>query len=286
MKNAISVLITTYLPKKYNYECIAKICKQFPNVIIYDNSVSNNVKKKLLLLQSEYSHLEIFFNSKNMGIATALNKGVEKLKNNFAWILFFDQDTLIANNLNLIVKKFIHNNEFDILGLNYKSDDKDFIDIGSIFIPAKRTIISGMLVNSFVFNAIRFRDDFFLDMVDHDFCYRAKNSGLTILKTKSAFIKHKIGNIKENRFLFIKKKRLNHNNFRYYIIARNKILFDKLNENHLRIKTLYKLIFEFFLIIFFDRQVLKKLKAHFFGILHGLTNKHIDLPLIIKRFEL
>lgn len=285
MKKDIAVVLTTFYPNKKNYHCISKICEQFSKVVIYDNSVSLKVKKNLLSLQSEYIHLEIIFNSKNLGLASSLNYGVMKLKKIYAWILFFDQDTLIADNLNLKTKEIIVNHKFDILGLNYQysknlSNDESFLQ------SSNRTIISGMLVNSLVFNNLSFRNNFLLDLVDHDFCFRAKNIGFKIFKTKEPLIKHRIGNMKENKFLFMMKKRLNHNNFRYYLMARNKIWFDKLNKNHLRISTLRKLVFEFFLIMFFDKNVVKKLKAHFFGICHGLSNKNHDLPSIIKRFGL
>lgn len=285
MKKDIAVVLTTFYPNKKNYHCISKICEQFSKVVIYDNSVSLKVKKNLLSLQSEYIHLEIIFNSKNLGLASSLNYGVMKLKKIYAWILFFDQDTLIADNLNLKTKEIIVNHKFDILGLNYQysknlSNDESFLQ------SSNRTIISGMLVSSLVFNNLSFRNNFLLDLVDHDFCFRAKNIGFKIFKTKEPLIKHRIGNMKENKFLFMMKKRLNHNNFRYYLMARNKIWFDKLNKNHLRISTLRKLVFEFFLIMFFDKNVVKKLKAHFFGICHGLSNKNHDLPSIIKRFGL
>lgn len=285
MKNDIAVVLTTFYPNKKNFNCISKICEQFSKVVIYDNSASLKVKKNLLSLQSEYIHLEIIFNSKNLGIASSLNYGVMKLKKIYAWILFFDQDTLIADNLDVKIKEIIDNHTFDILGLNYQysknlSNDESFLQ------SSNRTIISGMLVSSLVFNNLSFRNNFLLDLVDHDFCFRAKNIGLKIFKTKEPLIKHRIGNIRENKFLFMVKKRLNHNNFRYYLMARNKIWFDKLNKNHLRISTLRKLVFEFFLIILFDKQVLKKLRAHFFGIYHGLSNKSHDLPSIIKRFGL
>lgn len=284
MKKDIAVVLTTFFPNKKNFYCISKICEQFSKILIYDNSASLEVKKKLLSLKSKYVHLELIFNPKNLGIASSLNSGVLKL-NKYEWILFFDQDTLIQDNLNIHIKKFIANNKFDILGLNYQYS-KNFSNNESFIESSKRTIISGMLVNSLVFNSLTFRNNFLLDLVDHDFCFRAKNKGFRIFKTKQPLIKHSIGNMSENKFLFIMKKRLNHNNFRYYLIARNKIWFDKLNKNHLCINTLWKLIFEFFLIILFDKQVVKKLRAHFFGIYHGLSNKSHDLPSIIKRFGL
>lgn len=283
MKNDIAVVLTTFFPNKKNFHCISKICEQFSKVVIYDNSASLEIKKKLLSLESEYIHLEIIFNPKNLGIASSLNYGVIKLKKIYSWILFFDQDTLITDNLNVNIKEIIVNNRFDILGLNYQYS-KNLSNDESLLEPSNRTIISGMLVNSLVFNNLSFRNNFLLDLVDHDFCFRAKKLGLNIFKTKEQLIKHRIGDMKENKFLFMVKKRLNHNNFRYYLMARNKIWFDKLNKNYLRISTLRKLIFEFFLIILFDKHATRKLKAHFFGICHGLSNKNHDLPSIIERF--
>lgn len=289
MKIDIFAIITTFFPSNSNLINIKKICNQFNNILIFDNSCNEAVKKNLTSFFSGLKHVKIIYSVENRGIGFAFNQAIKHIGFTYSWFILFDQDSIVSGSIKKYLNHYLIKNKFDILSLSYSekklSNKKTFgLNLYEIY-PVKRSIISGMVISSKVLKKIKFRENFYLDMVDHDFCYRAINSGFVMAKTRKDFIFHKVGDTQINKFIFLKKKRLNHNIFRYYLMSRNKILFDKYNHGYLKSKTIYKLFKEVFLIIFFDTKKLKKLHAHLFGIKDGIFPKQFKLNQIRMMFS-
>jgi rhamnosyltransferase len=66
-----------------------------------------------------------------------------------------------------------------------------------------------------------FRDEFFIDYVDADFCFRARTMGLRVIKTRKSLMSHAIGASTQHDILGIHKWTSNHSADRRYYIARN-----------------------------------------------------------------
>ena len=90
----IGALIITYNPDlivlKKNFEAIKD---QVDEIAIVDNG-SNNINKILNITNKE---AKIIKNDKNMGIAFALNQGMEFFKKNgYSWVITLDQDSILS----------------------------------------------------------------------------------------------------------------------------------------------------------------------------------------------
>ena len=66
-----------------------------------------------------------------------------------------------------------------------------------------------------------FREEFFIDYVDMEYCFRARALGYRIIRTRRPIMSHTIGSISEHNVLWMKKWTFNHATDRRYYIARN-----------------------------------------------------------------
>jgi rhamnosyltransferase len=83
-------------------------------------------------------------------------------------------------------------------------------------------ITSGMLVRRSCFEKVaRFREDFFVDCVDIDFCLRLRRADVRIVRDKSLTLPHSIGDGRDHRLLFATVRVLHYAAWRHYWVARN-----------------------------------------------------------------
>ena len=79
-----------------------------------------------------------------------------------------------------------------------------------------------MLVRRSCFAAVPgFREEFFVDCVDIDFCLRLRRAGVRIVRDKRAVLPHSIGDGRDHRLLFLPVRVLHYAAWRHYWVARN-----------------------------------------------------------------
>ena len=66
-----------------------------------------------------------------------------------------------------------------------------------------------------------FREEFFIDYVDSEYCFRARAKGFRVIKTRKPLMSHAIGAATEHSVLWMNKWTSNHSADRRYYIARN-----------------------------------------------------------------
>ena len=92
----------------------------------------------------------------------------------------------------------------------------------------KTVITSGSLVSVGVYDAIGpFRDAFFIDHVDDEYCLRARKMGYRVLSTCKPVMLHSVGASTLHRLLWKKTGVTNHPPFRRYYMTRNHIILMK-----------------------------------------------------------
>jgi rhamnosyltransferase len=81
---------------------------------------------------------------------------------------------------------------------------------------------SGSLLSLEAFRHIgTFREEFFIDYVDNEYCARAWHKGYLVVKARQSLMVHKIGSPARQRFLWMTKHTRNHSADRLYYQARN-----------------------------------------------------------------
>jgi rhamnosyltransferase len=94
-------------------------------------------------------------------------------------------------------------------------------------------ITSGNLLRLSAYNvAGPFRDDYFIDYVDHEYCLRLRSCGYKILQISNAFLEHQIGTITTHWYLYRTIQLGNHSPLRRYYSFRNRFYF---NETYRRL---------------------------------------------------
>jgi len=185
------------------------------NVIIVDNGSSNIDDLRLLIASCRNCFL--IENSTNQGIAYAQNIGIKKaIQNNAEYILFFDQDSSVESNfvqhlyedynavkeqnipIAAIGPRFIDERyNFYYPGLKLNNIGLiDKFDVSHIKDPCEASVLisSGTLVSIDALKEIGLmREEFFIDFVDTEWCFRALSKGYKIYISKKAFMKHSIG---------------------------------------------------------------------------------------------
>ena len=273
-------------------------------VVLYnpDNSVINNVgtyindleilyvidnseqANEIIISQLKESE-KVYYHSnyKNKGIANALNTAAYlAIEKNYKVLLTMDQDSSFKQG---DVKKLL-NNYIDLSnsGLNigivcpyhghksikipkYKKDSK----------LVRTTMTSGNIINLNAFTETGgFKEDLFLDYVDHEFCLRLRKNKYLIVLYYAIVLNHNQGSISYRKFLGRKIYTTNHEAFRRYYITRNRFFVIKNYgwfDLYFGFKDIKDFVAETIKIILYEKDKKNKIYYTYLGLRHFFENK-------------
>lgn len=229
---------------KYNYNIYVGIITYNPNIerlneninavidgaeiIIVDNN-SENINDIEYII-NKYPNIKIIKNSKNLGIAKALNQAMEYgYMNSYDWMLTLDQDSVCPfEYINKMSNIFNVEKKIGIVAPTIIDRNTGIVGhkINNMYKLVRTCISSGSFVNIKAWKDIGGYDEsMFIDSVDFEFCYRMRKNKYKILQTSDIKLLHEIGNRRNYKFLFWKVKVNGHSAFRKYYIARNNIYY-------------------------------------------------------------
>lgn len=274
-----SATVIWYNPDNENINNIKTYINYVEKIYIIDNSMKNNMKLSSSLNNDK---IEYVYNNKNLGIAKALNLACEKAINDgFEWILTMDQDSSFDSDG---IKKYFEtfdNMEKENIGIFsprhiLKNDTKEF-DESSDFLEVDHVMTSGNLLNLKIWEEIgRFDENLFIDEVDSEICFRIIENGYKVIQLNKIRMFHELGNLEKKNFFTRKISVLNHNHIRKYYIMRNKFYMLKKYKKY-RSRYIYYIFNDFFKVIFYEKDKLRKLKYMFKGIADFMKRKMGEL---------
>jgi rhamnosyltransferase len=284
-EQTICAIYVTYHPDGKFSERLAQIVPQVDHIIIVDNH-SNEEAVRMLRTLCAGVYGELIENEENRGVAIALNQGIRRaIELGYPWALTFDQDSLpdqdLVKTLSEIYASCPERWKVKILGSNYRSPITgnpvlNFKNITSSFVERTVVITSGALMCLSAYTEVGpFRDDFFIDLVDPEYCLRIRSYGYKVLISRRTLITHSLGNESFHRFLW-GQVCYNHSPLRKYYITRNCLTTCKLyrhKEPYWVIRRFGGIFKEIFLIIFFERKKLEKLQAVLLGVWHAVSGQ-------------
>lgn len=214
--NGVLAVIVTYNPEHDIIDNIIALKDQVQKILIVDNHSENDVDFLRTFCNS--NNIEFIQNENNLGIATALNIGVDKLKDNYKYFLTMDQDSRMESDcVERLVSALKSNAYLGAVGANYGN----FVSKEQL-IEKDLLITSGCLARKEVVVEIGgFVDELFIDCVDFDFSLAVKTLGYRLAIVPQALMEHHLGEKKGRRFLGIKFSITEHSAARYYYIYRN-----------------------------------------------------------------
>jgi rhamnosyltransferase len=231
MMNVCAILVT-YHPDAEFPERLRGIGGQVAAVVIVDNG-SGDAELRMLQEIAADPAITLISNSANLGIARALNIGIQRAATlKFRWVLLFDQDSVVdgdmVETLCAAADSFCDEGRLAIVGSNYRyrhgepSEPVKSQLRGEQWEEVEWVITSGSLLSLAAYADIGpFREEFFIDYVDIDYCIRARAHGYRIIKTRRQVMSHSIGQPTQHDLLWMKKSTTNHSADRRYYMARN-----------------------------------------------------------------
>lgn len=234
-RDNVMVVVVTYHPDQALLERTKALSSTYARVLIIDNTGCHSDAIEAIT-EADIENVEIIKKPKNIGIAAAMNEGIEtSIRVGFHWTLTLDQDSALseraldetARTYDLIKEKSL----IALIGCNYKDlfgsvpDHRDKALHSDGFIIAPVFISSGSLLNN---NAFRkcgmFDEDYFIDYVDNEYCLRARRYGYTVYITRRILMTHPVGHRTRHSMGGRNVYTSNHVAFRRYFMARNRLL--------------------------------------------------------------
>jgi len=230
----VAAIVVLYNPENTVINNLNSYVYQVDKLYVIDNSdnVNNYLVKQIMSIKG----VDYTWNKKNLGIAQALNLGARKaIEEEFDYLLTMDQDSeappeMVSNLLDcFLVDEKVASVAPLLLSpagrkVKIKNDE-----------PCEQVLTvwtSGNLLNLKIFKATDgFRDDFFIDYVDHEFCLRLIRLGFKIYLCHRVTVKHNLGNIKKINLLLRKIYPTNHSPLRLYYRTRNRYYVKKIYKH-------------------------------------------------------
>jgi rhamnosyltransferase len=276
----VCAVVVTYHAEEEVLARIAVLMGQVTMVIVVDNTPGEGALKGLKDLDSSVCLVE---NKANLGIASALNIALAMAqKKGFHWMLTLDQDTRCDTDMVSVLLKISAScgEGCAVIGSNYfdpRSNRTKVTESNCKEWKEQKTVItSGSLVNVTKAHSVGgFRDDFFIDQVDHEFCLRLRAHGYKVAISCKPLMTHSVGNAGGVRIPFLGVLP-NHPPSRKYYIARNTVVTVAnywRSEPEWCLRRLVRLILGLGGMALFEERRISKVRAFMHGILDGFHGR-------------
>jgi rhamnosyltransferase len=226
----VCAIVIAYHPDEGLPERLDLIRPQVKGIVIVDNG-STDAERRMLRDIASSPAIEVIFNGANLGVARALNIGVQRAAAlGYTSVLLLDQDSRVAEDMveTLLATKgaFPDSEKLAVIGSGFNEispgADSTGAPTADSWVEVKSTITSGSWLPLAAYSAIGpFRDELFIDHVDTEYCLRARAKGYRIIKTRRQLMSHAIGAPTRHSLLWAKKWTTNHSPDRRYYFARN-----------------------------------------------------------------
>jgi rhamnosyltransferase len=274
MSGKIAGVVVLYNPDEKVVDNIKTYAHQLDKLYLVDNSETPSVLIKEAV-QKEFNFVEYFHLPHNQGIAKALNTAASKaFAQGFTWLLTMDQDSRASSNMigrMLTGYEEYQMHEIGILAPRYLQQTDKFPTPLSGLEEVDVVITSGNLLNLEAYAKVGpFREDFFIDYVDHEYCLRLKLAHYKIIVNNSVVLYHELGDSQSHLLFGHKVISSHHNSLRRYYITRNRLSVLKVfktdfpeyykQQRLLNMKEIIKLLL-------FEKDKLSKIRSVFWGYL-------------------
>jgi rhamnosyltransferase len=283
-RQGICASVITFNPDQQFFEHFPSLCDHAKAMIIVDNGSTHDLKKRLESIARQHG-AHFISNDANMGIAAALNIAVQFADSlDYRWLVFFDQDSIpICDMRKYFLQIYAAHPERDMLAI-----------IGSKYIDTNRTpatnkesfntrlwtekktvITSGSLISLDAYDALGpFQEELFIDMVDREYCYRARSKGFHVVQSTRPLISHSIGSYKAHNLFGKTVWMSNHSALRRYFMIRNRLIVQK-KYTHVsiswRLSSLRRVIKQCIYVCLFETDKIAKANSMLTGWWHGIN---------------
>lgn len=197
----LAAVVVLYNPDKDVVASINSYESLVDYLIIVDNTI-NPDQQLIDLLKKTLPDCYYTALGSNEGIAKALNTGIDlACKKGYKFILTMDQDSTFSEihfSKYYDVAKQIDWNGIGIIAPVHVHGKADLpLRSDQLLVEKEFVMASGNIINVQAFNVVNgFEESFFIDHVDHDYCFRLKKAGYKILEVCGVELCHELGDVK------------------------------------------------------------------------------------------
>lgn len=275
----IATVTVIYNPQEDTAETINMLADFGYLVIVISNGASEVFFNNL----TRSKNLVVLKNHENIGLSLGLNQGIE-LALSFKCIdgiVLFDQDSKPAKEFPLALKKAF----LSIKHLNPACVAPELIDVkalnsikkissSDIYECVKTVATSGTYFSRKSISVVGLMDErFFIDGIDHEWCFRASSMGFSIVTAHALRLDHDMGDLGFN--LFGKFKPVHKSPIRHYYIVRNSILLARISHIPVgwRLREMLKSTYRMPIYFLLSSSKYESLVLMLLAIGHGFGNK-------------
>lgn len=291
-------LVVTFNPSPQFHSSLRLLLTQLDQVLVVDNASSEAIRRWLEQeAEDKKASLKIIFNDENLGIASALNQGFRwALAQGYRQVIAFDQDSQPAVDMvaELLQAYDSHPRRERIAILAPQIQDGitgekiKYLRAGGLFMERTScrdgvlddvalVITSGSLNNLSAYSQIGgFRDDFFIDYVDTEYCLRAREKGYGISVACRAVLHHRLGDQQKKQIGTFTLRPTFHSPLRWYYIHRNRIVMYGLYAIRFPQWALYDVmtgVYAFLKMLLYEDRKWRKILALTLGLIDGLLRR-------------
>src|SRR5271156_567701 len=180
--SAVCAVLVTYHPDSELPARLSRMAPQVGALVIVDNGSAETELRMLRELAAD-PRIHLILNFENLGVARALNLGVQRAASlGYSLALLLDQDTGaeadMVQTLLDIYASFTPRHRLAVIGSNYQDANRpsqisnDEHPTDAPWEEAESVITSGSLLPLAAHADIgAFREEFFIDLVDTDYCF-------------------------------------------------------------------------------------------------------------------
>ncbi|QEP43589.1 glycosyltransferase family 2 protein [Ectothiorhodospiraceae bacterium BW-2] len=206
----VVAIVVLYYPKRQELEpLLQQLQQQCAQIVIANNTPEPFITEEWL--PEPCVPVKCFNFGENIGIAKAQSIGMAWAFDNAAadFVLLMDQDSSIQTDM---VQRLLHSYgwltersiKVGVIGpqpvdrdsgkeLSLRLSRRKRIGNSALFL-LREIISSGMLIPKATYqNSPAMRDEFFIDFVDFEYCWRLQDAGFSVVKDTSVLLEHKIG---------------------------------------------------------------------------------------------
>ncbi|HKU24819.1 MAG TPA: glycosyltransferase family 2 protein [Candidatus Sulfotelmatobacter sp.] len=231
IESVCAVVVTgPYEPSGSLAANIAALRPQIDRLVIVNNGSGPEYLAAIDQIARTFA-CDVILNERNLGIAFALNKGVEFARSNGCrWVVLFDQDSTVKPDyISSMLRAYREAPAQHAVGiLSPRYIDRFFsFPMEPLKDRAGRVLAamtSGSMMPIELFDRCgMFEESLFLDYVDNEFCLRIRQAGFSILEVERAELLHSLGRTTARKFFAWKIVATNHSAVRRYYITRNRV---------------------------------------------------------------
>jgi rhamnosyltransferase len=279
----ITAIVTAYHPDDRLPGVVESALTSCASVIVVDNTpypAKGEREQPDPLSGYRDPRVTVLGSGRNLGLAAALNLGLAELPADAEAVLFLDQDSVVPAGLIDGLAEDLGDASIGVVGpspvdaatgkvyetlpgRHRRLDERDMV------------ITSGMLLRRSCLERVAgFREDFFVDYVDLDFCLRLRRAGVRIVRDLALELPHSIGDVRVHPFLGRSARVGHYAAWRHYWIARNGTILIRENLRALPVWALTNTLFMgrwFVQLVLFEPERRTHAAAFLRGLRDGLT---------------